>query len=128
MKSIRHFIWIALLPLCLTLSAQKLTLPVHPGSVRFAAFGDMGNGKTAQYEVASRMNAIRKEFPFDFVITLGDNIYGGNSASDFRKKFELPYKPLLDAGVKFYASLGNHDAATQKTYKPFNMGGQQYYT
>jgi len=128
MKSIRRFIWLALLPVCLTLYGQKLTLPVHPNSVRFAAFGDMGNGKTAQYEVASRMNAIRKEFPFDFVITLGDNIYGGNTASDFRKKFELPYKLLLDAGVKFYASLGNHDAATQKTYKPFNMGGQQYYT
>jgi hypothetical protein len=22
---------------------------------------------------------------------------------------EVPYKPLLDAGVKFYAFLGNHD-------------------
>jgi predicted MPP superfamily phosphohydrolase len=101
---------------------------VHPGSVRFAAIGDMGTGGPAQYEVASRMHAIRDAFPFDFVITLGDNIYGGNTAADFQKKFELPYKLLLDSGVRFYASLGNHDAATQKTYKPFNMGGQQYYT
>jgi hypothetical protein len=128
MKTIRRFAWLALLPICLSLYGQRLTLPLHPDSVRFAAFGDMGTGATPQYEVAARMNTIRKEFPFDFVITLGDNIYGGNTAADFRKKFELPYKLLLDAGVKFYASLGNHDAATQKTYKPFNMGGQQYYT
>ena len=128
MKTIRSFIGLALLPICLSLFGQKLTLPVHQGAVRFAPIGDMGTGEPPQYEVASRMNAIREEFPFDFVIMLGDNIYGGNSAADFKKKFELPYKLLLDSGVKFYASLGNHDAATQKTYKPFNMGGQQYYT
>jgi len=124
----RRFIWLALFPVCFCLAGQKLTLPVQQGSVRFAAIGDMGTGDPPQYEVASRMNAIRAQFPFDFVIMLGDNIYGGNTSADFEKKFELPYRLLLDAGVKFYASLGNHDAATQKTYKPFNMGGQQYYT
>ena len=41
-------------------------------------------------------------------------------------KFELPYKPLLDAGVKFYASLGNHDAREQRFYKLFNMDGHLY--
>ena len=70
-----------------------------------------------------------KQFPFDFVITLGDNIYGGNNPADYKRKFEQPYSMLLNDGVKFYASLGNHDnAATQKAYKPFNMNGQQYYT
>ncbi|MEO8483408.1 MAG: metallophosphoesterase, partial [Acidobacteriota bacterium] len=47
---------------------------------------------------------------------------------DFQKKFEIPYKPLLDAGVKFYASLGNHDAREQRYYKPFNMDGKLYYS
>jgi len=47
---------------------------------------------------------------------------------DFTMKFELPYKPLLDAGVKFYASLGNHDAREQRYYKLFNMDGKLYYT
>jgi len=107
---------------------QQLTLPRQPGSVRFAAIGDMGTGKTPQYEVAARMEMFRQAFPFDFVIMLGDNIYGGNSAADFIGKFEVPYKPLLDAGVKFYASLGNHDSPTQRVYKPFNMGGRQYYS
>ena len=34
--------------------------------------------------------------------------------------------PLLDAGVKFYAALGNHDDPGQRLYKPFNMNGERY--
>jgi hypothetical protein len=44
------------------------------------------------------------------------------------QKFERPYKSLLDAGVKFYASLGNHDKTSNDAYKLFNMGGERYYT
>ena len=58
---------------------------------------------------------------------VGDNIYGSERPQDFVKKFEPPYKPLLDAGVKFYASLGNHDAREQRFYKLFNMDGKLYY-
>jgi predicted phosphodiesterase len=110
------------------LTAQNLTLPVKPGSVRFAAIGDMGTGAPAQYQVAQRMLEYRQGFPFEFVIMLGDNIYGGKGPDDLRKKFELPYKPLLDAGVQFYAALGNHDDTNERFYKPFNMNGQQYYS
>jgi hypothetical protein len=35
---------------------------------------------------------------------------------------------MLDAGVKFYASLGNHDEPSQRFYKPFNMEGKRYYS
>jgi predicted phosphodiesterase len=108
--------------------APRLTLPLRPGSVRFAAIGDMGSGSARQYETAVTMEAFRRALDFEFVIMLGDNIYGGNSASDYHSKFELPYKSLLDAGVKFYASLGNHDSPNQRLYKPFNMNGRQYYT
>ena len=34
----------------------------------------------------------------------------------------------MDAGVKFYATLGNNDKPNQRLYKPFNMNGEQYYT
>jgi hypothetical protein len=111
-----------------SLAAQELRLPVKDGSVRFAIIGDTGTGAEAQYEVARQMAAYRARFPFDFVIMLGDNIYGNDSAGDFQRKFELPYKALLDAGVKFYASLGNHDNPTQNAYKHFNMGRQRFYT
>jgi 3',5'-cyclic AMP phosphodiesterase CpdA len=59
---------------------------------------------------------------------LGDNIYGGQKPKDLDKKFAQPYKALLDAGVKFYASLGNHDSQDNRNYPPFNMGGQRYYS
>ena len=112
----------------LFLRAQDLKLPVKSGSVRFVAIGDMGTGEPPQYEIAKRMQEFHQEFPFNFVIMLGDNIYGGKSAADLQKKFEIPYKPLLDAGVQFYASLGNHDDTNERFYKFFNMNGQQYYT
>ncbi len=105
-----------------------LTLPRTAGSVRFAVMGDNGTGEPAQYEVAGQMAAFHAEFPFDFVLMLGDNIYGADAPADMKAKFETPYKPLLDAGVTFHATLGNHDNPNQRFYKPFNMGGQRYYT
>lgn len=112
-----------------TAPTAAISLPLERGSVRFAAIGDSGTGDHDQYEVAQQMAGLQKKINFDFVIMLGDNIYGGHSAKDFRDKFETPYKPLLDAGVKFYASLGNHDDPNlEPAYKPFNMNGQRYYT
>jgi len=110
-----------------SLRAGEFKLPLKSNSVRFAAIGDMGTGDTPQYEVAQRMVEARQGFPFDFVIMLGDNIYGGSRPRDFEKKFEAPYKPLLDAGVKFYAALGNHDNPNERFYKFFNMNGATYY-
>src|SRR5512143_112314 len=94
---------VALAAISLVLYAQELTLPLKPGSVRFLAIGDMGTGAKPQYDVAGQMIAQRGKFPYEFVLMLGDNIYGGHDPIDYQSKFELPYKPLLDAGVKFYA-------------------------
>jgi predicted phosphodiesterase len=107
---------------------EAFKFPLDPDSVRFAAIGDMGTGEPPQYEIAQDMVKARQFFPFDFVIMLGDNIYGGSTPADFETKFALPYKPLLDAGVTFYASLGNHDNTNERFYKPFNMNGESYYT
>ena len=107
--------------------ADEFKFPLKSNSVRFAAIGDMGTGGLPQYEVAQRMVEARGSFPFNFVIMLGDNIYGGHKPRDFEKKFELPYKPLLDAGVKFYAALGNHDPPSERFYKFFNMNGESYH-
>jgi 3',5'-cyclic AMP phosphodiesterase CpdA len=115
----------ALVPIART---DQVKFPVKGDAVRFATIGDMGTGEAPQYEVAQRMVSTRQSFPFDFVIMLGDNIYGGSTPKDYEKKFEAPYKPLLDAGVKFYASLGNHDNPNERLYKLFNMDGQNYYT
>lgn len=110
------------------LIAQDFTVPMKNGSVKFAVIGDTGTGDKHQLAVAKQLTATRAKFPFEFVVMVGDNIYGGNSARDYDKKFALPYKPLLDAGVKFYAALGNHDDPSERYYKPFNMSGERYYT
>src|SRR3954469_21614933 len=112
----------------MALAAMRISLYSQPNPIRFAVIGDMGTGQEPQFEVAARMNICRQAFPFDFVLMLGDNIYGGHKSSDYHNKFELPYKALLDGGVQFYGSLGNHDSSTERFYKPFNMNGQQYYT
>jgi 3',5'-cyclic AMP phosphodiesterase CpdA len=106
----------------------ELKLPLEKDSTRFAVIGDSGTGDRQQLDIANLMASFQNQTKFDFVIMLGDNVYGGHSASDFSRKFEAPYKPLLDRGVKFYASLGNHDDPNvERQYKPFNMGGQRYY-
>jgi hypothetical protein len=105
-----------------------VALPNAEGSFKFAVLGDFGNGNRQQYELAAVMAKVHARFPYELVITVGDNIYGNERPQDMKKKFEDPYKPLLDAGVKFYASLGNHDDRTQSHYKLFNMEGRTYYT
>src|SRR4051812_5529150 len=107
---------------------EVLRLPNKPGSFRFAAIGDMGRGDKWQNDVSKQMQAFRKAFSFDFVVMLGDNIYGTATPTDYRNKFELPYKPFLDDDVPFYAAYGNHDDPSELTYAPFHMGGQRYYT
>jgi hypothetical protein len=108
--------------------AQAPTLPNRPDSLKFAAIGDNGTGDRPQYELAQQMAKVHAAFPFDLVIMLGDNMYGGQRPSDYVRKFEQPYAPLLAAGVRFQASIGNHDRPDQVSYKLFNMNGQRYYS
>lgn len=107
---------------------QATALVNEKDSVKFGVIGDTGTGGSAQYAIGKLLAEARNRFPYEFVIMLGDNMYGGESPADFVNKFEKPYKPILDAGVKFFATLGNHDEPSQRFYKPFNMNGNRYYT
>jgi predicted MPP superfamily phosphohydrolase len=124
----RVLISILLLVITGPLAGQDLRLPMKDGSVKFAVIGDTGTGGPDQVAVSKEIVAYRSKFGFDFVIMMGDNLYGGQGPKDFARKFEQPYKALLDVGVKFYAALGNHDDPNQRMYKQFNMNGERYYT
>ena len=83
-----------------------------PESLRFAAIGDMGTGGPGQRKVAATMAERAREEPFQFWLTLGDNIYpwGVLSPDDpqWEEKFESVYDdPALQVPV--YGTLGNHD-------------------
>ncbi len=108
-------------------AAQDLKLPNKPDSLRFAVIGDNGTGDRPEYDVGRKLTEYHAKFPFTFVIMNGDNIYGGESPADFERKFAQPYKDLLAAGIKFYASLGNHDDPNQRFYKNYSMDGKRYY-
>jgi hypothetical protein len=117
--------------LCFTAAslAAEILLPRKQDSLKFAVIGDTGTGDRALYEVANELTSLRQTFPYSFILMMGDNMYGGDKPKDFEKKFELPYKALLASGMKFYASLGNHDdPGAQRSYKLFGMGGESYYT
>jgi predicted MPP superfamily phosphohydrolase len=124
----RVLLSILLLALAGPLTAQNVRVPNKDGSVKFAVLGDTGTGGSEQVTVGRQLAGVRSRLPFDFAILLGDNLYGRENPRDYNRKFEVPYKPLLDAGVKFYASLGNHDDPNQRMYKHFNMNGERYYT
>jgi hypothetical protein len=105
----------------------SLTLPNKEGNVRFMVVGDTGTGSNRQEQLAQMMLRYRQTFPFEFALMLGDNMYGGEKAVDYKHKFEDVYRPLLNQKVKFYAALGNHDESNQRFYEFFNMDGQEYY-
>ena len=108
---------------------DALVLPNEDRSIKFAIIGDSGRGSLEQKAVAAQMVAYRQRFDYRFALMAGDNIYEGPATpEDYRLKFEEPYQPLLDAGVKFFAVLGNHDDPQQIHYSPFNMDGHRYYT
>lgn len=110
-------------------AARAVGAPAAPSdAISFAVIGDHGTGKPLQYEVARQMVKTHSAQPFEFVLMMGDNMYGSQQPRDFVDKFEIPYGPLLRMGVRFYAALGNHDEPDNRNYLKFNMNGQRYYS
>jgi UDP-2,3-diacylglucosamine pyrophosphatase LpxH len=99
---------------------------------RFAVLADTGTGGTNQYAVGRTLAQYHEKTPFDTILLAGDNIYTNGEFTKIKPVFTVPYQDLLQRGVKFYASLGNHDVRTmngdlQVAYPEFNMQGQRYY-
>jgi hypothetical protein len=110
-------------------AAPVAALPNKDGSFKFSILGELWDwGPRSQYQLADQMVKLHGRFNYELVVLLGDNLYRSERPQDFQTKFEIPYEPLIDAGVKFYAALGNHDAREQRYYKLFNMDGKLYYT
>ncbi len=100
--------------------------------LRFVSLGDFGTGSSAQYNLGQAMADYHAQFPYNLALTVGDNIYNEGEIEKIERVFEIPYGELLRRGVKFRATLGNHDIRTangdpQVAYPGFNMDGR-YYT
>jgi len=64
----------------------------------FLCLGDFGSGDSNQLRVAQCIKKLSHQFPIEFILGLGDNIYpdGVKSIKDpqFKTKFEIPYSGL----------------------------------
>ena len=110
-------------------SADRLSADCEP--LRFAAIGDVGTAEMGQYKVAKAMARRWQSSPFPMVMMTGDNIYPNGDIGKVSEAFEQPYAPLLEEGVTFYASLGNHDFRTDRgrgeiAYDGYNMPSRYY--
>ncbi|MEA5418758.1 metallophosphoesterase [Spirulina sp. CCNP1310] len=99
--------------------------------LRFVSLGDFGTGSSAQYNLGQAMADYHRQFPYHLALTVGDNIYNEGEIEKIQRVFEIPYGELLRRGVKFRATLGNHDIRTengdpQVAYPGFNMDGRYY--
>ncbi|KAF0249743.1 MAG: phosphohydrolase, partial [bacterium] len=112
--------------------SSLITATPVKNQVRFIVFGDWGFGSSEQLKVAKQMILAHQNKPIDFVLTVGDNIYGTGNKQYYRPFFEQPYSALLKDNVKFFATLGNHDVIEGRQdeiqYPLFNMDGREYYT
>lgn len=127
-RAFRLLIVVVVAALFLAAAAQVAVMPAGEGSLRFAVIGDNGTGQEPQYSVARQMLRAHAIVPYEFVVMVGDNLYGSQQPRDFAAKFETPYGPLLRMGIPFYAALGNHDEPDNRDYPDFHMNGQRYYS
>jgi 3',5'-cyclic AMP phosphodiesterase CpdA len=110
-------------------SAQDVTLPGKPDSLKFVVISDLhAAGDQSEYAFARHLAEFHATFPFEMVIMAGDIIAGSPRPRDFTDRFEKPFAPLLDAGIPFYETLGNHENPSVRFYKAWNMGGERYYS
>jgi hypothetical protein len=120
------FVWTTLAAAAAAVNPPA-TLPNLPDSTKFAVIGDNGTGAAPQYDLAATMNGVRARYPYALVLMVGDNFYGRQRAEDLHEKFDRPYAPLLAAGVRFQAVIGNHDDPKTIDYPPLRMEGRRYY-
>src|SRR5687767_4988182 len=62
-------------------STATLSLPNKEGAVKFLVIGNTGTGTDQQQELARIMLRYHQAFPFEFVLMLGDNMYGRDRKS-----------------------------------------------
>lgn len=79
-------------------------LPPAGAPLRFAVFGDSGEGRKQQYWVA---DALKRWAP-DLILHTGDIVYPSGKDKHYNRKYFRPYRRLLSR-IPLFPALGNHD-------------------
>jgi predicted MPP superfamily phosphohydrolase len=91
------------------------TLPVPPfpsramPRLRIAAIGDVGDSGHTEDRTAAAMAAVAAGRRFDALVLLGDNVYPAGDPRRLQATVFEPFGPVLEAGTRLFAILGNHD-------------------
>jgi predicted phosphodiesterase len=102
-------------------------------TIRFAAVGDLAQGREQQNRIAFRM---WKAQP-DFLVALGDIVYPSGRVSEYHRSFWNTYNnvaepspaagaPLMQS-VPIYAVLGNHDVDARLPEIPDALGAFYFF-
>jgi len=86
------------------------------GTIKFVAFGDSGNGSSAQGQIASRIDGES----FDLAVHNGDVAYSYGTFAQFNAFF-FPYYDAWMRQKPIFPSIGNHDDRTSSAgpYRTF---------
>lgn len=79
------------------------------GNKRFLMVGDAGTGTALQRQVSRQMLKRHRRAPIASAWLLGDNVYPNGESKHFERSLAQPFRPLIEAGVRLFAVLGNHD-------------------
>ena len=77
--------------------------------LHIGVMGDGGSGADSQRRIATQMRAWRKQRPWEFALSLGDNVYENGETEYFDSKFLAVYDDFLSDSVPIHSTLGNHD-------------------
>ncbi len=91
---------VALVPEAWTTTADEVT---------FAVLGDNGSGGRNAMDVARAMATAYQHTPYGLVLLAGDISYYGSIDDRWQDVFVRPYRPLIDAGVRWELAIGNHE-------------------
>ena len=83
---------VALVPEAWTTTADEVT---------FAVLGDNGSGGRNAMDVARAMATAYQHTPYGLVLLAGDISYYGSIDDRWQDVFVRPYRPLIDAGVRW---------------------------
>jgi len=119
---------------CAKLACALLAaIALHAQQLEFAVIGDPGTGGSHQRAVAAQMFRYSAQHHWEFILSLGDNVYEDGNPAYFGPKFKDIYQPLTSKGIRIHSTLGNHDAwkdggASQVADPGFGyIGGQDEY-
>ena len=78
--------------------------------LHIGAIGDWGTGLTGQIKVFEAVKKNAEKYPYDFLLTLGDNFYPAGVQTTNDPKWETVYERTYGSlPITIYPILGNHD-------------------